>query len=265
MSELKFVSAYRPPEGKQGKLPRDKDGNYEVLVGAYNEMTTSGEIYNFTDRVKALFTRSTMITKLNRNQLFGEREHPSLDDYISKTRTESQAVAMWINRLRRIDSKNLSHQTFGVRFAPLDKKVNGRTVFGVYLWVNPLDEKLKSLLDNPQANTAFSVRSFVDRKYSQGQIFCETKDIITHDWIMHGGIPIATKHSHPGLQNESYVPPSICSATINSSVIAELEAMDSMSSEAGIESGEIVSTMMIRGMMGWCEVPCLDHLASRLF
>lgn len=264
MSKLVFTSNKAVLKGKQGKLKQDSDGNFEVMVGAYNIPTTSGETYLFTERVKKLFTSSTMLSKFNKNQLYGEADHPSLDDYRLKTRTEAEAVALWINRLRRIDPKNISHQIMGIRWEKLPQVVNGRPVYGVYCIIKPLVPILAKSLSDPEQNTAFSVRSFVNRTMQLGELFCETNDIVTYDWVPHGGIPIATKYSTPSLESEHKIQLLTDGAIITPETInhlAELEASEVL--HTGIESGTMFDTVMVRGLAGWKEVPDLGALVSR--
>lgn len=265
MSTLTFTSNRTVLEGKQGKLKTDANGNYEILAGAYNVPNNVGETYLFTKRVENLFVKSTMISKLNKNQLYGEADHPSLDDFRSKTRTEKEAIALWINRLGRVDSSKVSHQIKGVRWEELPNRVNGRPVYGVYLIVKPLHEVLKESLADPEQNTAFSVRSFVDRFMRMGEIFCEAKDLITYDWVMHGGIPLATKYTTPSLESESKIQLLSESVNITPEIITDLSQIEESMALAGNESDMLFNTTMIKDLAGWREVPDLGALASRMW
>lgn len=264
MSTLTFTSNKTLLKGKQGKLKQDSDGNYEVMVGAYNVPNTAGETYLFTKRVENLFLKSTMISKLNKKQLYGEADHPSLDDYRAKTRSEEDAVALWINRLGKISSANISHQIMGVRFEKLDQVINNRPVYGVYNIVKPLHPVLKASLDDPDQNTAFSVRSFVDRTFRMGEIFCEAKDIITYDWVPHGGIPLATKYNTPSLESEDKILLLDDSANITRNIIDKMMTQESRELDlVGVESKPMFDTAMVRGLAGWKEVPLLNNIVSR--
>lgn len=263
MSTLTFSSNKTVLAGKQGKLKTNSEGHYEIMVGAFNHPNNIGDIYPFTERVKKLFTKSTAITKLNNNQLYGEADHPDLNEFRSKTRTEQQAIALWIDRLSKVVSSNISHQILGVRWEKLGIKHNGKPVYGVYNVVNPINPILKSNLKDPNANTAFSVRSFINRTMEMGQFMCEAKDIITWDWVPTGGIDLATKYNTPSLESESKIYMESDSAIITTDVVRELERLEASSQLVGNESTQMFNSTMVKGLAGWREVPDLSSLVSR--
>lgn len=265
MSTLTFTSNKTLLRGKQGKLKQDSSGSYEVLAGAYNVANNVGDIYLLTERVKKLFVKSTMMEKLNKNQLYGEGDHPSLDEFRSKARTEQQAIQLWINRLGQIQAKAISHQITSVALKPLDIVKDGRPVWGVFLGIKPLHPVLKQSLADPEQNTAFSVRSFVDRFIKLGEMFCEAKDIITYDWVPHGGISLATKYNTPSLESEGSPLIMESSAAITTDILNGLTAMEESKeyAMAGVESDTVFNTTMIKGLAGWREVPDLSSMVSR--
>lgn len=264
MSTLTFTTNKAILKGKQGKLRQDGKGSFEIMVGAYNVPNNSDETYLFTKRVENLFVKSTMMEKFNKNQLFGEADHPSLDDFRAKTRSEKDAVALWINRLGRIAAAKISHQITSIRWEKLDQVINGRPVYGVYCGIKPMNPVLAQSLADPEQNTAFSVRSFVNRTMKLGEIFCEAKDIITYDWVPHGGIPQATKYSTPSLESESKILLLDSSASITTDVLTKMEELESTTGPiVANESTSLFNTHMVRGLAGWKEVPDLSSLISR--
>ena len=265
MGSLTFTVDRSQLEGKQGKLTKDKDGYYEMLAGAYNIPNSCGERYVFTDEVKNMFVNSRMVSKLKLGQLYGECNHPSLDEYRSKARSESDSIALWMNRLGRIVMNNLAFHSNNVRWAELDKRVDGRPVYGVYLKVKPLVEPMSMSLSDPNQNTALSVRSFVNRKYSMGEILVTTKDIITYDWIAHGGIHLATKYNTPSLEGEIKEPTIYTGdqALITPELLSQMEHYEKADTIVGAENSVLFNTMMIRDVAGWREVPDLSSLVSR--
>lgn len=265
MSTLTFTSNKTILQGKQGKLKQNANGAYEILAGAYNVANNVGDIYILTERVKRLFQKSTMMEKLNKNQLFGEGDHPSLDDFRSKARSEKEAVMLWINRLGQIKSSCITHQILKVDLKPLNIVRDGRPVWGVFLQVKPLHPVLKQMMNDPDCNVAFSVRSFVDRFIKMGEMFCEAKDIITYDWVPTGGIDLATKYSTPSLESEASPMLWEESAIITNDIIQEMMRTEEEQrlSGAAVESEIVIDTTMIKGLAGWREVPDLTSLVSR--
>lgn len=262
MSTLSFTANKTALEGKQGKLPTNKDGHKLVLCGAYNIPNNIGEVYPYTSRVEKLFSNSTMIRKLNNSQLYGEADHPSLNEFISKTRTQQEAVALWVSRLTQVPASQIAHQWHGFDVKPLNQKIGGRQVMGVFGWVNPFHEVQKASLSDPNSNTAYSVRSFVDRTLKLGEVMCEQKDLITYDWVPTGGIPIANKYCTPGLESEQKFVVMCESGTIDRQVLEYMDALEH--NEIGNESERLITTSMIKNLHGaWQEVPDLTHLISR--
>lgn len=275
MSELVFTIDRSQLEGKQGELKPDSEGYYEILAGAYNLATTAGEIYEFTKKVQNLFVKSTMITKLKKGQLFGEKNHPALDVYRIPGRPIDEAISLWLSRLSRIDMANLAFIAKNVRFAPLPNKVDGRTVYAVYLTLKPLCPEMLASIQDKNSNTALSVRSFVNRRYHMGEVLVETKDIVCYDWVPSGGISIATKWNSPGLEDDNsiiipeqepiYTGGAIetkDSAIITTDVLKHMADIEAKTSQVGVEDSVLFDTMMIRDLAGWREVPCLNSMVS---
>lgn len=257
-------------EGKQGKLPKDAQGRYKVLVGAYNMRNTCGDKYIFTSRVQALFKSSKARTRADNNQLYGEPDHPELRDFVKRTRTHEEAVALYLDRLNHVPPDRQAHQIHDFWYEPLPDKVDGETVYGVYALITPLHPRQKDSLENPQENTAYSVRSFIDRYPSRcGGYLFEAKELITWDWVSNPGISMAGKYNTPGLESDGLLRfDDGMDVLINDGVFNHLEKLaqqsEALSETQGVESdNHVMLTTMVKDIAGWREVPDIGATLSR--
>ena len=62
---------------------------------------------------------------------------------------------------------------------------------------------MRSSLNNPDENVAFSLRSLVEQGMEHGIIQKHIRTLITYDYVNEGGISIANKYKSPGLEKIS--------------------------------------------------------------
>lgn len=254
-------------EGKQGKLKQDKDGYFEVLVGAFNAYNSAGEFYNFTSRVNALYAKSSLLMQRVRSgKQYGEADHPSIDPYLGK----DNMMALWMDRLREIRAKEASHHIKQYRLADLPRQEKGRTVVGVYAELKPLDERLLGSLNNPHENTSFSQRAFSDNILNGYELQRNVTEVVTHDWVTAGGIPDAAKYRTPSLESMFKSHQGGMDIVITPQLLNEMEKLEKLRGLVAMEESNIIPVTRIRDVSGWREVPTLDlgfneeqHLSRR--
>lgn len=269
MSEIIFRVNPTELEGKQGKLPRNDKGHFKVLVGMYNAYNTCGDKYIFTQRVRNLFTHSRAARRCKEKRLYGEADHPELRDFISRTRTQEEAVALYLDRLCIVPPDKQAHQIWDFWFEELPHKVDGETVYGVYTWLDPFHPRQRASLENPEENTSYSVRSFIDRTPSRtmGSWIYETKEINTWDWVTNPGMNKVGKYNTAGLESEKRIAYSdTLDVLVNDGVFHELQKLadQRQAMSQGLESEDhVMLTSMVKDIAGWREVPNIGATLAR--
>lgn len=243
-------------EGKQGKLKKDKDGYYEILLGAYNCYNSAGEFYELTKRVHLLFASSSFLMQRVKNgKLYGEADHPSMDPYLGKP----NMMALWMDRLRDIRAANQSHHIRGLELRQLAKQEKGQVVHGIYGLVKPCDERLLASLENPHENTSFSQRAFSNNRNVGYETYREVTEIITYDWVTAGGIPYAAKHQTPSMESLVKYCNGALTINIDNNMMDDLEMLEKARGLAAMENSNIIPVTRIRDANNsWREVPTLD-------
>lgn len=184
--------------GKQGVLPKDANGYYDVVLGAFDYFNSKNTYYDF-NAVKGIFDSSSdLMRRIKNGNLHGECGHPR--------RLPGMSAAEFMHRCLDIHETNISHH---IREVYIDdtsmKDPGGKPIIAVRGWVKPTGAKSKGLaesLDNNAQNTCFSVRSFADEKQGPNQTIIRLiRMLVTWDWVMEPGINIANKYSHPALES----------------------------------------------------------------
>lgn len=176
------------------KIEQDENGYYYVTLGAINSYNSQGMFY-IADGVKELVEdHSTLFTRrLKSGYLNGELGHPDLTPGMSKDE--------FINRNLTIDISNVSHHIRSVEFVPTNipsGKPGAGNVIKIMGWVKPSGAKgdiLKQSLDNPDQNTAFSIRCLTYDDFSVTPATKKIVQIITWDFVIEPGIKCANSWS----------------------------------------------------------------------
>lgn len=185
------------------RIEVDEQGWYKVNLGAINAFNAHGAFY-LQDGVSELLynPESRLAQKLENGYLIGEMEHPKLSPHMS-----NEEVFMTVSHINR---ENQSHHIKKIEI--VDTGVSpGKGFPGTILqlvgWVKPCGPKgqfLKECLDDPEMNTAFSVRALT----SVGRVGVtevrKIESIITFDWVTEPGIPSANKFDTQRVSIESY-------------------------------------------------------------
>ena len=181
------------------KIIQDENGYVYSRLGKLNTYSRDGTFY--LAKVPSLLYEpedALLATRLNRQILFGEVNHPDV------TGLEGRDL---INKLAFIDNNNVSHHIKSIDF-----KSDGRTEEGweqypiveMFGWVKPEGIKKEVLMENlynPEANTLFSIRSICTEDVVGGQRVREVIAISTFDNVTFDGMIGSSKLAASG--NES--------------------------------------------------------------
>lgn len=199
MAIVKFTSTKLQNINKQGKLKKDQDGYYEIVIGGLNIANSSGIVY-VLDGAKKLFEDSSALQRRIKNgSLYGESGHPikpsnmGMDDYIVRVLTiDNNNVCCHFKEIYLDDSNSFNNNGTTKNTVAIIAKLKP---FG------PRGAALEESLNNPNINTAFSIRSLSEDFYRNGVTMRTITEIVTWDWVIEPGISIATKWDTPSLED----------------------------------------------------------------
>lgn len=190
------LSAYlSKPDESMGSLQRDEKGYYLVNLGVLNGFNEHGVFYRVRD-INALFKNpnSCFSKRLEGGYLTGEANHPD--------KTANMSDQDYYYRSLQIRVENTSHHIRAIELKeiPAEKQVPGAgPTMRVMGWVAPTGthgEALRSFLDNPEQNAAFSIRCVTAKPVQEnGFVIKDILEIITWDWVDIPGIKKANKWS----------------------------------------------------------------------
>lgn len=177
---------------KQEQLEKDGDGYYLVTLGAFNTFNTSGVFY-LEDKIRDFIHNDNyyLSKRIKQGYLYGEMGHPQ--------RLPGQSPTDFLLRTGRIDMDRISHHIKEVLFVPTNKSSGVPGQPNILLckgWVKPagvFGDKLQASLDNPNINTAFSLRAIHDESKKGGIPMKTITQIITWDWVLQPGMSCANK------------------------------------------------------------------------
>lgn len=203
-ANISFTCQVLRGTNKEGLLKPDENGYYTVVLGGFNIRNEMGNFYPFNKYLEEIFKNSsTFMRKIEKGQLRGECDHP--------TPWKGMTEREWFSRLRKIETSRVSHH---IRKVTLDfnnyRSQHGETMVAVLGEVKPaggeLGDKLRASLENPDEDTAFSVRSLtLDQPMVTGAWRKDIYECVTWDWVEEPGVRNATKYHSPGLESfDSY-------------------------------------------------------------
>lgn len=184
----------------------EKDGDwYKVNLGAVNAFNAHGALYLEEGIRELLYNpESRLAQKIENGYLFGEMEHPVLPPNL----TSEQAFA----RVSYLNPERKSHHIKSIELintgVPVGKGFSGN-VLQIVGWVMPMGPYgplLKEQLDNPEVNTAFSIRCFSQTTRVGHTEVRKIQSIVTFDWVTEPGIPTANKFDTQRVSMESRNP-----------------------------------------------------------
>lgn len=182
---------------KVGDLQKNKDGYYEMVLGALAAYNSAGAYYELEES-KALFENSSeLMRRIGSGNLRGEVGHPRYQEGMSER--------AWFARVNDLFEPNLCCHFADVKLSydTLSDK-QGRKLVAVMGMVKPSganERYLERQLDNPKENVCFSVRSFTNDVPQGGRIVKYLRKIVTWDNVNEPGISVANKYSVPSLES----------------------------------------------------------------
>ncbi|CAG27286.1 head maturation protease [Pseudomonas phage EL] len=206
---LTFENTLLANSGKRGILkPMDSSGYYRINAGGFNIPNRSGITYRVNDYIRECARPgSDFDRRVNEGQMYCEIGHPPQYYKIlvngEVVRKQITDLFEWINRLRTIDFDNVCGHIRKVHWiftgGPNDPVYNDIEVIP---WAkNPHHKQLlQESLDNPDINTAFSIRT-VTKPQNFGDKTREVDYWSTYDAVIEQGILRACKHLTAGLES----------------------------------------------------------------
>jgi hypothetical protein len=227
-----------------GKLLKDDQGYYEVVVGALQFANSVGQVYVY-EQAKHLFANSSqLMRRVSKGALRGEYGHPK--------RLPGQSLDAFANRIMSIWEENVCCHFREITLdfnRVLDK--DGKPIIAIIAWVKPAGPHAKALqdsLDNPNENVCFSIRSFTeDYKDARGTTCRVLKTIVTWDYVNEPGISVAEKFQSPSLE-------SLEEESFSRGNLERAYSEDGMSG-MGIESSYTMSYEELCESFGWTPIP----------
>lgn len=184
---------------KIGILKPDKNGYYDVVLGAFDFKNSVGENYPYSSAKHLFKESSSLMRRVNNGQCRGELGHP--------TKEPGMSYKEYIERILEIRETNVSHHIKSLRVDNQSIKNESNkpiiAVIGKVKPSGPYGDVLRSSLNNPDENVAFSLRSLVEQGMENGIIQKHIRTLITYDYVNEGGISVANKYQSPGLEKIS--------------------------------------------------------------
>ncbi len=190
---VKFTSRIVGIDAAKENLVPDSTGYYNLTLGALNASSTSGAYYPLGP-AKKLFEKSSILQRrICNGYLKGEAGHPK--------KLIGMSPYDYLGRVIRIEETNVSHH---IKEVSLEELPNGIVAIkGLVRPSGPRGNSFKDSLENPDENTALSIRSLTKNYYDKsGSLVKELLTVVTWDLVTEPGIEIANKWSDLGLEDE---------------------------------------------------------------
>lgn len=195
-------------DGDNRVITPDENGVYRgIYLGAINVNNSAGAFYipDVKTVAEILNDKSQPFARqLTNGYLQGEKKHPDLPP----PRNKEEAMAQFVRNMT-VDPDRASHSILKVEL--FESNIPGPSGGKIIIFkgdIQPLDNEfgrdLKSQLDNPKINVAFSIRCGTIDTVVNGKVHKSIKTIVTWDWVKEPGIWLASKWHTVGTSTESY-------------------------------------------------------------
>ena len=197
MSNIRFSCTSLAGTQKEGIIPKDANGYYDMVIGGLDILNSAGEYYDHAGAKKLFQESSSFMRRVKRGVLRGEVGHPR--------REHGQSIDSYISRILDIDEKNVCVH-FSEIYLDFEsfKNPDGTKIVAIRAKLAPSGPKaefLKQSLENKQENVCFSIRSFTENTFKRGRTIKSIKTIVTFDYVNEPGIHIAEKYKSPSLES----------------------------------------------------------------
>lgn len=182
---------------KVGRLRCDKDGWYDMILGALEYENSVGDIYTVESAKKFFEEGSSLMRRIANGQLRAEYGHPKKlpgmtdREYLQRILTIEETMVCCHIREVYIDYNNVKCPKTGRTIIAFRGKVKPSGPYGQYL---------KEMLDDPNMNVAFSVRSLTMNRMVGFRQHKDFTQIVTWDYVTEPGLAPANKYSVPTLE-----------------------------------------------------------------
>lgn len=183
---------------KTGVLKPDTDGRYDMVLGALEYPNSVGDIYTVASAREFFKEGSPFMRRVKNGQLRAELGHPKQlpgmtdKQYLERILTiEESMVCAHISDIY-IDYNNVKCPKTGRTIIAIRGKVKP---------CGPYGHVLKEMLDDPNQNVAFSVRSLTMNRQVGFRQHKDFTQIVTFDYVNEPGLAPANKYSVPTLES----------------------------------------------------------------
>lgn len=197
MKTIRYGCTALAGTNKAGVLPRDEEGYYTVIVGALDVHNQSGAFYHLKTAEKLFESSSSFMRRVNDGVLKAEWGHPK--------KAPGMSNRDFISRVIRIDEDEICAH-FKEIWLDYDsvKDAGGKGVVVIMAKVKPTGPKgayLQEMLDDPNQNVCFSIRSLTDDSVIGMTVHKHINLIVTFDAVIEPGIIHAKKWNAPSLES----------------------------------------------------------------
>lgn len=200
MNVLKVQSKVADKDTK-AEVIKDANGYYKVTLGFLNTYNKGGIFYRLVDVEKYLGKNSLVGKRIDDGILIGEDNHPEVNGF-----SELQLK----QRTLFLDKKNASTHIKAIevnKTGEIDKTFN-LPVYQIIGWVKPIGDTktvMIDLLENPDSNVSFSLRSLVSQSRIGGIMVRDFILISTWDTVHANGVKNATQWNAAGFEDDMAV------------------------------------------------------------
>lgn len=239
MKTIRYGCTALAGSNKVGKLPIDEDGYYTVIVGALDVHNHSGAFYHLESAKKLFESSSSFMRRIKDGALKAEWGHPKKQPGMSNRD--------FVSRVLRVDEDQIC-ATFKEIWLDYDTVQDdaGKNVVVIMAKVKPagpMGKYLQEMLDDPNQNVCFSIRSLTDDVVVGMTIHKHINIIVTFDAVIEPGITWAKKWHAPSLESFDE------DILLTESMLVKVSA-DERTSGVSMESGS-VSASSVLAELGW--------------
>ncbi len=176
---------------KVGKLKKDADGYYEIVIGAFDAFNSSGAYYDF-QYAKQLFDKSSsFMRRITAGQLKAEYGHPKREHWMDDKK--------WLDRVYTIEEKNIC-----CHIKSIELQGNSPVLIVAKIKpTGPYGPALFSQLENASENVSFSIRCISTDGYIGTRYVKGVDQIVCWDYVTEPGLAQAEKFKTASLESLS--------------------------------------------------------------
>ncbi len=239
MGENKIVfSSIKAKKNRSNvKLEKDEQGYYKMTLGALNIFNSAGAYYKLEGAKDLFESSSSLMRRINNGALKAELGHPK--------KLPGMSMNEYMNRILTIDIENIGAHIKSVELVDSGKRDNNSTDNMIYIvaWVKPHGPKakyLEDLIEDEDANIAFSIRSLTRDQIVNGILVKTLKQIITWDIVVEPGISVATKWKTLGIESLDLISVNVEDRGVITSIKKDLEEISGLGTE---DNSELIKTI----------------------